>query len=170
MTDWPGSPHAGVIRDAHLNWDVVKMAGTGKSNELSEIQATLRKSGLRSTSARIAVIQFLRKSNRPVSHAEVASELAAIGLDKATVFRNLNDLTDAGLLTRSELGDHVWRFEMRDEKHAHGGAHPHFLCIDCGSVTCLPEGILPPKLISKAESIGEITEILVRGHCKNCAS
>jgi len=96
--------------------------------------------------------------------------VAALGLDKATVFRNLNDLTEAGLLSRSELGDHVWRFEIRTEKHSHGAAHPHFLCIDCGSVTCLPGSTIPTALKSSAESIGEITEILVRGHCHNCAT
>ncbi|RPI84712.1 MAG: transcriptional repressor [Planctomycetaceae bacterium] len=139
-----------------------------KVNELTEIQTTLRKSGLRSTSARIAVIQRLRRASRPLSHAEVATDLAAIGLDKATVFRNLNDLTDAGLLSRSELGDHVWRFELRDPKHEHGGSHPHFVCVDCGSVSCITEAVLPGKLKTKAGEFGEITEILVRGHCKNC--
>jgi len=147
-----------------------KTAMASKVTALAEIQKLLRDSGLRSTSARIAVLQQLRKAGRPQSHAEVASAVAALGLDKATVFRNLNDLTEAGLLSRSELGDHVWRFEIRTEKHSHGAAHPHFLCIDCGSVTCLPGSTIPTALKSSAESIGEITEILVRGHCHNCAT
>lgn len=144
------------------------MAAPAKVATLAEVQETLRKSGLRSTSARIAVIQFLRKATRPLSHAEVAAEMSSLGLDKATVFRNLNDLTEAGLLSRSELGDHVWRFELRDEKHSHGGGHPHFLCVDCGSVTCLPDSLMPDRLKQKAESVGRITEILVRGHCRKC--
>lgn len=144
------------------------MAATNKVTDLAEIQATLRDSGLRSTSARIAVIQRLKKASRPLSHAEVAADLAGVGLDKATVFRNLNDLTDAGLLSRSELGDHVWRFELRDPKHEHGGSHPHFVCVDCGSVSCITEAVLPGKLKTRALDFGEITEILVRGHCKNC--
>ena len=144
------------------------MAASNKISELAEIQETLRNAGLRSTSARIAVIQRLKTASRPLSHAEVATALADFGLDKATVFRNLNDLTDAGLLSRSELGDHVWRFELRNPHHEHGGAHPHFVCIDCGSVSCVNAAVLPPKLKAKAEEIGEITEILVRGRCKHC--
>ncbi|MFN7768529.1 MAG: Fur family transcriptional regulator [Planctomycetaceae bacterium] len=140
-----------------------------KASLLSDIQKLLREAGLRSTSARIAVLQQLRKAGRPQSHAEVATAVANLGLDKATVFRNLNDLTEAGLLSRSELGDHVWRFEIRSEKHSHGAAHPHFLCLDCGSVTCLPGSSVTTALKTSAESIGEITEILVRGHCHNCA-
>ena len=42
------------------------------------------------------------------------------GIDKATAFRNLNDMTDAGLLRRTELGDHVWRFELRRQDGAGG--------------------------------------------------
>ncbi|MFN6103231.1 MAG: Fur family transcriptional regulator [Planctomycetaceae bacterium] len=140
-----------------------------KASLLSDIQKLLREAGLRSTSARIAVLQQLRKAGRPQSHAEVATAVANLGLDKATVFRNLNDLTEAGLLSRSELGDHVWRFEIRSEKQSHGAAHPHFLCLDCGSVTCLPGSSVTTALKTSAESIGEITEILVRGHCHNCA-
>ena len=37
---------------------------------------------------------------------------------------------------RTELGDHVWRFEVHDRTHSEKGQHPHFVCVTCGSVTC----------------------------------
>ena len=90
-----------------------------------------------------------------------------IGFDKATVFRNLSDLTDAELVSRTELGDHVWRFEIRDPSHDRS-SHPHFVCVDCGTVSCM-EGIgLPDDKMKKSLNISRISEILVKGHCITC--
>lgn len=136
---------------------------------VTELQAMLRGSGLRSTAARMAVLQRLRDASSPLSHAELADELMPLGFDKATIFRNLADLTDSGLVLRTELGDHVWRFELRDAEHPENGQHPHFVCVDCGSVTCLGEQAVAVKLKSVNDKIGSVTEILLRGHCKNCS-
>ena len=137
-------------------------------DQVAALQQLLRAAGLRSTTARIAVLQRLRTAKSPLSHAELADELTPLGLDKATVFRNLSDLTDAGLVVRTELGDHVWRFEVHDRKHGEKGKHPHFVCVTCGNVTCLGGVKLPPRLTSRGEEIGRVTEVLLRGYCKNC--
>ena len=87
-------------------------------DEIALIRQILRDASLRCTPARISVLQKLRASNSPLTHAEIAETLVPVGFDKATVFRNLTDLTDAGLVSRTELGDHVWRFEVRDPSAA----------------------------------------------------
>ncbi len=138
------------------------------SDEISEIRELVRSCGLRCTSARISVLQYLRQANSPLSHAEIADSLAPQGLDKATVFRNLIDLSDAGLLRRNELGDHVWRFEVRDPRATHNDEHPHFVCIDCGSVTCLDDAEFDSATKRWATDIGTITEVLLKGHCSQC--
>src|SRR5262249_9754032 len=127
-----------------------------------------RGAGLRSTTARMAVLERLQSAKSPLSHAELADELKATGLDKATVFRNLTDLTDAGLVHRTELGDHVWRFEIHDRTRAAKGLHPHFVCITCGSVTCRGGVKLPPRLTAAGKSVGSVTEVLMRGYCRSC--
>ena len=137
-------------------------------DEVVELQDVLRGAGLRSTAARMSVLQRLRKAKSPLSHAELADELMPLGFDKATIFRNLGDLTDAGLVLRTELGDHVWRFEVRDPSHADDGKHPHFVCVECGSVTCLGSLNLTPKLKDVSSQVGRVTEVLLRGHCKKC--
>jgi Fur family ferric uptake transcriptional regulator len=103
-----------------------------------------------------------------LTHAEVSDRLEEQGFDKATLFRNLNDLTEAGLLRRAELGDHVWRFEARDLGLGADRGHPHFVCVDCGSVTCLNEVRLTAGSRRQSEGVGQITEILLRGHCHQC--
>ena len=76
---------------------------------------------------------------------------------------------DAGLYEAASLGDRVWRFEPICEGECEQGAHPHFVCVDCGGVFCLNEIKLTKKSLAASRRVGEIAEILLRGHCKNCA-
>ena len=126
----------------------------------------IRTAGLRVTPARVATLLALRHSSAPQTHAEVAARLAEDGVDQATVFRNLNDMATAGLLRRSELGDRVWRFEIvSDDEHA---SHPHFVCVDCGTVSCMEDVELTRRSKAASQRLGEVTEIVFRGHCYDC--
>ena len=137
-------------------------------SDIKEIKNTIRAVGLRATPARVATLRLLRQATSPMTHGEVAAELDENGVDKATAFRNLNDMADAGLLRRAELGDHLYRFEeLRDGEGEHD-LHPHFLCVDCGSVTCLEEVKLTVGSRKASEQVGEVSEILLRGRCNNC--
>lgn len=137
-------------------------------NDIENVQAELRSCGLRATPARVATVRLLRSRNAPLSHAEVAQALEPEGFDKATLFRNLNDLSEAGLLRRTELGDHVWRFEACPPGSNADLGHPHFICVDCGSVTCLDQVELSTGIRKRGANIGTVTEILLRGRCQSC--
>ena len=139
-------------------------------SSIADLRERIRRCGLRSTPARVAVLQHLEQADHPLTHGEIAAELVPQGFDKATVYRCLIDLTEAGLLSRSELGDHAWRFEMRRESAAHTGEHPHFLCVDCGEVVCLSDVriSISPAPGTKQSRIGELTEVLLKGHCERC--
>jgi Fur family ferric uptake transcriptional regulator len=129
---------------------------------------TIQAVGLRATTPRVATLLVLRDSSAPLTHAEVSARLAEHEIDRATVFRNLNDMVTANLLRRSELGDHVWRFEIiAGEEQAHA-FHPHFICVDCGRVSCLQEIELTESSQSASKRFGQVTEILLRGHCHDC--
>ncbi len=127
----------------------------------------LKEAGLRSTPARISVLNALKRSAKPQTHAELSDLLVPLGFDKATVFRNLTDLAEAELVLRTELGDHVWRFELRDPSHDRS-SHPHFVCVDCGSVSCIEDMALPSPSIRRSLNIARISEVLVKGHCGTC--
>lgn len=136
---------------------------------VDDLRIRLRDAGLRSTSARIAVLQALHAAENPITHASLATELVPKGFDKATVYRNLIDLNEAGLVSRSEFGDHVWRFELRRTNAEQGvGEHPHFLCVDCGEVSCLSESDFSISPSRGRSRIGKVTEILLKGHCGRC--
>lgn len=136
-----------------------------------ELRARLRAVGLKGTSPRIAVLEHLEQATAPLSHAEITESLLPRGFDRATLYRNLIDLTDAGLVSRADLGDHVWRFEIKRDTKAHTNDHPHFVCTDCGEVSCLPgvaiqivsAGPKAPRSLSKPE-----TEVQLKGVCDRC--
>lgn len=135
-----------------------------------ELRLRLRSAGLRTTLARLAVLQHLDEATAPLSHAELADELAPQGFDRATIYRNLIDLSEAGLVSRTELGDHLWRFETRRGGRDHASQHPHFVCVDCGEVSCLADinVDISPSPGSKRSIIGELTEVLLKGRCGRC--
>ena len=139
-----------------------------KPDQSESIKLAIRETGLRATPARIATLKLLHGATSPLTHAEVAEELQDLGVDKATVFRNLNDMATAGLLRRTELGDRVWRFELIAEDEGHGSAHPHFVCVDCGTVSCMDEIKLTAGSMRLSQEFGEVTEILLRGRCNDC--
>jgi Fur family ferric uptake transcriptional regulator len=139
-----------------------------QANELTE---ALRAAGLRRTTARIAVLQRLEAATGPVSHAEIAEVLAPSGYDRATVYRNLMDLAESGLVTRSDLGDHVWRFELLRGRGGVHAEHPHFLCTDCGDVACLPDDavrFVASRGVPRAIGRNDV-EVHVKGRCDACA-
>ena len=137
---------------------------------LDKIRTRLRAAGLRCTAARLWVMEQLIQATSPVTHADVAETLSPKGFDRATIYRNLVELTDAGLVSRIELGDHVWRFELK-RLGGGNGEHPHFVCIDCGEVSCLPRVSvnIKPSPGTKSSSINKVTEVLLMGRCGNCA-
>lgn len=134
--------------------------------KLEDVRKLLQDSGLRATPCRIAVYQDVWRHSNPVSHQEVADNVEALAFDKSTVFRALNDLAEAGLMRRMELGDHVWRYEIVSaSKDADDQGHPHLLCVDCGAITCLTHNEVQ---VAVSKSFGVVEEILLKGHCEKC--
>ncbi len=127
-----------------------------KPTPLVDLRERLQAVGLRCTAARLTVLQHLVDNTGPKTHAEVSDALADKGFDRATIYRNLIELTEAGILSRVELGDHVWRFELRatDAAGRHEESHPHFVCTSCGEVSCLDDVTvaITPKKAEKAAS------------------
>lgn len=149
------------------------MKKTQPDTSIAALREVLRTAGLRATGPRLAVLRVLHAANGPISHGEVAADLGDEGLDRATVYRNLIDLTEAGLLKRTDHGDHTWRFELKTKEAAHQveEAHPHFMCDSCGDVTCLPDEAVQvvasrgtPRAIKSRKY-----EVQIKGRCDRCA-
>lgn len=140
------------------------------SSKVAELREILRAAGLRATSARLAVLEVLLDARAPISHGDVCDRVGERAIDRATLYRNLIDLAEVGLVRRSDHGDHVWRFEWTGgENTAHAVEHAHFLCSRCGAVTCLPDGAIAIHAVRGApRSLRAGVEVQVRGVCDTC--
>lgn len=131
----------------------------------------IREVGLRATPARVAVLRLIRSEERPLSHADVCDALGETQWNRSTLWRNLCDLETAGLVQRKSLGDRLFRFEHVDasaDGEAH--AHPHFICVSCGDVECLPDAAVTAdqrSALPRAMRQG-LAEVEVRGVCDKC--
>jgi len=150
------------------------MAPPHRELTTDKVRERIRAAGLRVTASRVAVVEHLQQARSPMTHAQVFAALAPRGWDRVTLYRNLMDLTEASLLQRTDVGDHVWRFELRGvsgrSEHA-DVEHPHFVCSDCGEVECLPAGIVR---VSGGRGLprslhGGALEVQIKGRCDRCA-
>lgn len=139
-----------------------------RRDDLETLRTAVRNAGLRATPSRIAVLRLLRAAGSPVSHGDVVAELASQAWDPATIYRNLTDLSDVGLARRTDVGDHVWRYEAITGGHQ-ASAHPHFVCTECGSVECLPdlEYVVTRARAPRAVRLKRV-EVQLRGPCDAC--
>lgn len=136
-----------------------------------EVRGLLKARGLRATAVRIAVLVVLHEAATPMTHEEVLGALPTGAFDQASVWRVLAALAENDILRRMDLGDRVWRYELRDACRPITDEHPHFLCEDCGLVACLPPleirapgGSLPHALR------GADIRVRVTGRCAECAA
>ncbi len=119
------------------------------------------------TQPRVVVLSVLLAAERALTHTEVEARLpAALGVNRVTIYRVLEWLTDLGLAHKIAGDDRVWRFNAAAHRHAR--PHAHFECSDCGQVLCLepvaarPSVKLPPGFRQRA------VELTVKGVCADC--
>ena len=101
----------------------------------------------------ISVIELIRRLNTK--------------LNKTTIYRVLDKLEDDGIL-HSFLGSKGIKWYAKCNcctASAHFDVHPHFQCLNCGRMDCLPESIVMPK-ISNREIMR--SHVLIQGTCELC--
>ncbi|MFZ6648734.1 Fur family transcriptional regulator [Undibacterium sp. TJN25] len=151
----------------------------------------LRNSSVRATEARINVLAVLLDNRCALSHQEVQDALQS--MDRVTLYRALDCLTDAGLTHKIAGDDRVYRYstggEHGDHQHASGTIqhqHGHFKCTRCTRVFCLDDehseqdaDPAPPSLKQQLQATLRATssrgfqshdiELTIKGWCADCA-
>ncbi len=108
-------------------------------------EAQLREVALRITPARIKVLAALLEARCAFSHQDMQDQFTE--MDRVTLYRALDCLTDAGLAHKIAGDDRVFRYSAGAEhgdSGPHGSAthqaqhqHGHFKCTRCAKVFCL---------------------------------
>ncbi|HEY0469417.1 MAG TPA: transcriptional repressor [Polyangiaceae bacterium] len=130
-----------------------------------DLRGLLSSQNLRVTEQRMLILRELARLRVPVSHPELTERLTGSPLDRATIYRSLISMSEAGLLVRTQLGDAVWRYELPQELSTAHGMHPHFVCTECGDITCLSESAVT---FQGDVTKNRVAEVQLRGWCAAC--
>src|SRR5437868_15020170 len=93
------------------------------------IKRSLGGSGLRCTPQRYAVMAFLTEHNRHPTAAEILEAVNRMDprSSRATTYKNLRDLVEAGLVCEVGVEGRAARFDAK------GMRHHHFICEHAGN-------------------------------------
>lgn len=149
----------------------------------------LRQAQVRVTDARVEVLTMLLENTHALSHTDLQNALPH--LDRVTLYRALDCLSDAGLTHKITGGDRVFRFSTGNDAHHETAAkpnstqhqHSHFTCTRCTKVFCLndhdnvntPLPSLNTQLQPTLAAIAskgfrhQDIEVTIKGWCNTCA-
>lgn len=128
----------------------------------------LAAAGERVTRQRLLVANALAAAGRQLTADELYEQLRPqeAGVGRATVFRTLETLVEAGVARRLELDGHVYAYVACQPEH-----HHHLSCTSCGRVEEIAEGYVRPIAERVAREMGfEIDDARLDfyGRCATC--
>lgn len=99
---------------------------------LDAFQDRLRRRGFRMTAERRAILDRVARSSGHFDAESLLHGLHAEGVSvsRATVYRTIGHLVDAGLLRKYDLGDRHTQYEPAVGREH----HEHMICVVCGSI------------------------------------
>ena len=125
----------------------------------------LEKRGLKKTKVRMELIQHFLSMDHAQSYNDLRAALAK-EVDKSTLYRNLTNFEQAGIIHR--INDHsgVAKYAF-GEAPTQGGEHAHFVCECCETVYCM-EGLTPLQIKVPEGFKTKKVQTIVRGICADC--
>lgn len=138
------------------------------SLSVDDIKDAIRNLGLRVTPARIALVQHLQRAEKPESIDQVTKHLGHVGMDKATVYRNIVILQAKNLVRQVDLHqDHAY-YEWNDKTD-----HHHLICTRCNHIqdfTGCDFKALEKAALKQAPDFSHVVEhsFELFGICKKC--
>lgn len=130
----------------------------------TDLGDVLRGRGLRSTPGRRAVLQLIESAELPLSHGDIMQRLRRGTIDRATVFRILDDLVRVGLARRMDVGDRIWRY---GPSRPDGAMIAVFACSSCHRLDELEVELRLPASVPRALREKQV-QLLLCGRCDAC--
>lgn len=137
--------------------------------EKPEYEEKLKKSGLKSTKSRKAIIDVLVNSNQPMAAEQIFLALKenSININLSTVYRTLESLENIDLVTKiSIMDDDRMLFEYNKMGHRH-----YLICLGCKKIITIqncPLGAYEKKLESETSFAILGHKLYLYGYCREC--
>lgn len=137
-------------------------------NESSPVADRLKHAGERVTNQRLVIAAELGRASRQVTADELYARLQSShpGIGRATVFRTLERLVDAGVARRLEREGHVYGYVTCEPEH-----HHHLACTRCGRVEEINESYITPLATRIKRERGfqvDDARLDFYGRCESC--
>jgi Fur family transcriptional regulator, ferric uptake regulator len=132
------------------------------------LAARLRRAGQRVTPQRLAILRALEHGQHRSADeilADVENHMPAV--TRSTVYRTLEAFRDAGIVTETDLGHGVRKFEILSEDR-----HHHLICHGCGAMIELDDRVVQPMRDAISAQYGfsaPIEHLALFGYCAVCA-
>ncbi len=127
----------------------------------------LRERGLRISTARRMIVNFLFDAGGPVSAQQIATGLGPTPLDPASVYRNLETLEEHGVVRHFHAGHGAGRYVL-----ASGVEAEYLACDRCGAIREIDRSELEPLREAVRKRFGYevgFTHFPMMGLCPRCA-
>ena len=135
--------------------------------DVEGVRHLLDVNGLKFTPQRYSLVLFLMKNAGHPTAVDIFEGVNRLDprSSRATVYRNLRDLVDAGLVREVAVEGRSARFDLK------GVQHHHFICDRCGTVENMDwfDVPMPPTPLTGKRVVREY-ELILRGLCDACAS
>src|SRR5687768_1638271 len=121
------------------------------THETRDYIQVLHSKGYRVTPQRLIVLDAVCELASHASITDIQTKVHEMDatIDRSTIYRALNILTDAGLIVETEIGDEGKIYRIAGE-----AKHHHLVCQSCGVVLTATENILEPALQGIYEKYG----------------
>lgn len=124
----------------------------------------------RSTLQKQAILDVLRSSQKMATAEEVYGRVREKypNVSLGTVYRNLQNYSQQGLVRRTLLTDGKARFELAGNIH-----HHHLICLTCGETAEVPWCPVGPEVtafMTESDFLPVSHQFEVYGYCRQCRS
>jgi Fur family transcriptional regulator, ferric uptake regulator len=137
-------------------------------SSVEAVLAVLRSRGGRVTSSRRILLQVLFEADGHMSAETLAEAVQARAPDVhlSTIYRNLDDLEELGVIAHSHLGHGPSSYLLA----AH--AHAHFICAGCGAMIEAPDALFRGLARTAKAQLGfaiDPKHFAILGRCADCS-
>lgn len=134
---------------------------------MRNVSEILKSENLSLTGSRKLMLEILNKAERPLSGKEIEGLMMG-NCNRTTIYRNLNNFYDKGILQRVLSNDCIkYKLVAENDGHKRKPDHIHFKCRSCNRLICLES--IPIKDFILPDGYTRIeNQFLIFGICKDC--
>lgn len=132
-----------------------------------DTETVLHENGFKATPLRVLLLERLSLSAVPLTVPMIIRKVKTARADTATVYRALNALTDAGVLSAHSLHKDKVSYSLAAGEHAH-----HIVCTKCKTVESIPFCVrgINTSAVAKSKLFKKISghNLSFMGTCRKC--